>query len=127
EHEDAVAALRVDLVVAARGNGDVLLAVDHVRHARRIDAGTAVVLPQFLAGAGVVRLVPAVRFTVEHEITRGGKDAANQRLWRLDAPLDLAGVEIRGHERPALLLTGNRLEGSAQPQFAAARIRRLLD
>src|SRR5689334_20490015 len=92
EHEHAVAALRIDLVVAARRDGDVLLAVHHVRDARRIDARAAVVLPQLLAGARVISLVPAVGFTVEHDVAGSRHHAADQRLRRLVLPGDLAGV-----------------------------------
>src|SRR6185437_16973015 len=119
EHEYAVAALRVDLVVAAGRDRDVLLAVDHVGDARRIDAGAAVELPQLLAGARVVGLVPAVRLAVEHDVTRGREHAADQRLRRLVLPCDLAAVEVDRDELSPLLFGWNGLERAAQPQLAA--------
>src|SRR6185503_5998233 len=64
EHEDAVAPLRVDLVVAAGGVRDVLLAPGHVRDRGRVHAGAAVVLPELLAGGGIESLEPAVRLAV---------------------------------------------------------------
>src|SRR5947208_16751088 len=69
ENEHAVAALRVDLHIAAGSDRDVLLAVDHVRHGGRVDAGAAIVFPQLLAVARVERLEPAVRLAVEHEVS----------------------------------------------------------
>src|SRR5690349_23686158 len=68
EHEQAVAALEVELRVTARRYRDVLLAVDHVRHRWRIRAGTDVELPQLLAGARVERPEPAVAFAVEDDV-----------------------------------------------------------
>src|SRR6185312_16132355 len=114
--EDAVAALRVDLVVAAGGDGDVLLALHHVRDARRVDARTAEVLPQLLAVARVVRLVPTVRLAVEHDVAGSGEHAADQRLRRLHAPRDLAGVQVDRDETAPLLLARYRLERAAEPQ-----------
>ena len=46
EGDDGVAALGVDLGVAARADDDVLLAADHVGGRRRIDAGAGLELPQ---------------------------------------------------------------------------------
>src|SRR3954452_11402796 len=94
EDENAVAALRVDLGVAAGGNSNVLLPVHHVRNPGRVDARAAVVLPQFLAGARVISLVPAVCLTIEHEVARCRKHASDQRLWRFRAPRYLARIEI---------------------------------
>src|SRR5439155_15046145 len=119
KHEHAVAALRVDLVVAARGDRDVLLAADHVGHGRCVDAGAAVVFPELLAGLGIERLEPAVGLAVEDEVAGGREHAADQRLWRLDTPCDLAGVEVDGDQTAPLLFRGNRLERAAEPQFSA--------
>src|SRR5665213_3074746 len=126
EHEDAVAALEIELRVAAGGYGDVLLAVDGIRHRRRIDAGAAIVLPQLVAVLRIERLEPAVALAVEHEPPCRSQHAADQRLGRLHAPGNLAGVEVDRDQTPPLLLARDRLERAAQPQLAA-RIRRRLD
>src|SRR5665213_3301437 len=89
EHEDAVAALEIELRVAAGGDGDVLLAVDGIRHRRRIDAGAAIVLPQLVAVLRIERLEPAVALAVEHEPPCRSQHAADQRLGRLHAPGNL--------------------------------------
>src|SRR5439155_19331715 len=91
-----------------------------------IDAGAAVVLPQLLAGLGVDRLEPAISLAVEHEISRGGEHAADQRLRRLDAPGDLAGIEVDRDQPSGLLLARDDLERAAEPQLAAG-IWNLLD
>ena len=48
EGDDGVAALGVDLGVAARSDDDILLAVDHVGRRRRIDAGAGLELQSTL-------------------------------------------------------------------------------
>src|SRR6476659_4319487 len=93
EHEDAVAALRIDLVVAAGGDRHVLLAADHVRHRWSVDTGAAIKFPQLLAGLRVEGLEPAVGLAVEDHAAGGGEHAADERLRRLLLPRDLAGVE----------------------------------
>src|SRR5471030_3054923 len=103
EDEDAVAPLRVDLVVAPRGDSNVLLAAHHVGDRGRVHAGTAVVLPQLLAGFRIESLEPSVGLAVEHEIAGGGEYATDERLRRLVLPSDLSSVEIDRHQVPPLL------------------------
>src|SRR5664279_1824792 len=78
EHEHGVAALEVELRVAARRDRDVLLAADHVRDGGRVDAGAGLVLPELLAGLGVEGAEEAVAFAVEDQVARGREDAADQ-------------------------------------------------
>src|ERR1700729_4014445 len=67
EGDDVVAALGVDLGVAARTDDDILLAVDHVGGRGRIDAGASLELPEHFAGGVVVSLEPAIGFAGEDE------------------------------------------------------------
>src|SRR5215472_13331040 len=62
ERDDGVAALVVELHVAAGGDHDVLLAADHVGGGRRIDAGPGIERPQHLAVLGVIGAEAAVAF-----------------------------------------------------------------
>src|SRR5271163_3609085 len=54
EGDDVVAALGIDLGVAARTDDDILLAVDHVGRRGRIDACAGLELPEHFAGGVVV-------------------------------------------------------------------------
>src|SRR5690606_6939883 len=53
EGEDVVATGRAELVVAARGDGDVLDAVDRVSNRSTVCSGACIELPQEIAGDGV--------------------------------------------------------------------------
>src|SRR6185503_3106491 len=66
EHEYRVAALEVELRVAAGGYRHILFAFDHVAHRGCIDAGSALEFPQFLAAGRVEGAEPAVALAVEH-------------------------------------------------------------
>src|SRR6202035_6007336 len=89
-----VAALGIDLHVAAGGDHDVLLAADHVGRGRRVDAGAGMEFPERLAVLGVIGLEPAVALARKDETAGGGEDAADHRLRRLHLPFDLAGVVV---------------------------------
>src|SRR5262249_58097398 len=54
EGDDVVAPLVIDLDVAARGDHDVLLAVDRIGGRRRVDAGARLELPENGSGLRVI-------------------------------------------------------------------------
>src|SRR5581483_11380885 len=119
KHEHAVAALEVDLRVSTRRYGNVLLALDGVRHRGRIHAGAALELPQYFAGLGIVGFEPAVAFAVEDKPARRCQHAADQGLRSLHSPRDLAGIYVNRDQPSPLFFAGNQLERAAEPQFAA--------
>src|SRR5206468_2063324 len=80
ESEDGVAALRIDLRVAARADNDELLGADHVGGRRRVDAGAGVERPEDLAAGGIIGLELAVCFAGEHQAAGGRQRAADHRL-----------------------------------------------
>src|SRR2546422_5787819 len=129
EREDnhAIAALEVDLRVAAAAHGDILLAADHVGDRLRVGAGAAVEAPQLLAGRRVERVEAAVTLTEEEQAARGGQAAADQRLLGIVLPGHLAGVDIDGRDAAPLLLARDNLERAAEPHLRAAGILRRLD
>src|SRR5712692_4100042 len=127
EYHHAVAALEVDLGIAARRDGDVLLALHRVGHRGQIDAGPGLVLPQQLSALGVQGLEQAVALAEEHQSPGGGERAADERLLGVVLPRDLAGVDVDRREASPLLLARYGLECAAEPQLAAARIVRGLD
>src|SRR5690242_15981841 len=92
--DDGVAALGVDLGVAARTDDDILLAADHIGGGRSVDAGAGLELPQHLAVGGVIGLEPPVGLAGEQETAGRREYAADHRLRRLDLPGDLAGVVV---------------------------------
>src|SRR6202163_1104299 len=96
EGDNVVATVKVDLGVAARADHDILLAAHHVGGGGRIDACTGAEVPQFLSVGRIVGRELAVALTRENKTTRGGENAANHRLRRLDLPFDLAGVVVNG-------------------------------
>src|ERR1700722_4180611 len=103
EGDDVVAALGIDLGVAARTDDDILLAVDHVGRRRRIDARASLELPKHFASGRVVGFEPAVGLASEEKAAGCGENAANHRLRRLDLPGDLPGVVVdRGDIAEAL-------------------------
>src|SRR4249919_3158471 len=126
ECDDVVAATEVDLGIPARTDDDILLAADHVGGRRRIDARTGAEVPQFLAVGGIVGRELAVALTRENKTARGGENASDHWLRRLDLPFDLAGVVINSGDVTRLRLAWDRREGATQPQLAI-RIWRALD
>src|SRR5580704_19622912 len=115
EGDDVVAALGIDLGVAARTDDDILLAVDHVRRRGGIDAGASLELPKHFASGGVVRFKPPVGFAGEQEAAGGGENAADHGLRRFDLPGDLTRVVVdRGDVAEALLARDDR-ERAAEP------------
>src|ERR1043166_6593805 len=118
ERDDIVAALIIELHVAARGDHDVLLALDRVGRRRSFDAGASLEAPENGTAAGIVGAEPAVALAGEHAPARGREDAADHRLWRLHLPADLAGVVVdRRHVAPPFLRRAD-LEDAAEPQLA---------
>src|SRR5579871_6416906 len=91
ERDDVVATAEVDLGVSTRADHDVLLAVDRIARRRGVDTGSGAEAPEFLAVRRVIGCELAVAFTREHQSARGGQNAADHRLRRLDLPLELAG------------------------------------
>ena len=82
EGDDRVAALGVDLHVAAGGDHDVLLAARRVGRRRRVDAGAGVEFPQDAAALGVIGLEPAVGFAGEKKPAGSGERTADwRRSW----------------------------------------------
>src|SRR5215471_6364615 len=77
EGDDVVAALGVDLHVAAGGDHDVLLAAHHVGGGRCVDAGPRVERPQHVAVVCVVGAETAVGLAREHHPAGGGENAAD--------------------------------------------------
>src|SRR5437016_7565307 len=124
--DNVIAAVKVDLGVAARTDHDVLLAIHYVRGGRRINAGTGVEIPQLLAVGRIIGRELAVAFAGENKSAGGGKNAADHRLRRLDLPFELDGVVVDGRDVAGLLFARDHLEGAAKPQLAV-RIRRVLD
>src|ERR1700722_8922363 len=118
EGDDVVAALGVDLSVAARTDDDILLAVDHVGRRGRIAAGAGLELPEHFAGGVVVSLEPAVGFAGEDKPARGGENAADHGLRRLDLPGDFPGVVVDGGNVTEALLARDDRERAAEPEFA---------
>src|SRR5262245_8493505 len=118
EGDDGVAALVVELHIAAGRDHDVLLASDHVRGRRRVDAGTGIERPQHIAVAGVVGAEAAIAFAGEHQPAGGREDAADHRLRRLHLPADLSGIVVNGGDVAPLFLGRDDLEGAAEPQLA---------
>src|ERR1700692_3918119 len=118
EGDDAVAALGIDLHVAAGRHHDVLLAADDIGRRRRVDAGAGLELPQYVAALGVIGLEPAVAFAGEDQAAGRGENAADHRLRRLHLPFDLAGVVVDCSYVAPLLFRGDDLEGAAEPQLA---------
>src|SRR6202158_278869 len=125
EGDNIVAAVKVDLGITARADHHILLAAHHVGGRWRIDARTGAEVPQFLAVGRIVGRELAVALTRENKTARGGQNAADHRLWRLDLPFDLAGVVIDGGNVARLRLARDHLEGATKPQLAI-RIRRVL-
>src|SRR5260370_1425467 len=112
EGDDIVAAAKVDLGVAARADHDVLLAAHHVGGRRRIDACTGAEVPQFLAVGRIVGRELAIALTRENKTARGGENASEHRLRRLDLQFDLAGVVGNGGMvLPSLPFTSTRTGG----------------
>src|SRR3984893_10266343 len=126
EGDNVVAAVKVDLGVTARADHYILLAACHVGGGWRIDAGSGMEAPQFLAGGRIVGRELAVALPREDKTTRGGENAADHRLRRLHLPFDLAGVVVDGGNVARLGLARDRLEGATKPQLAI-RIWRVLD
>src|ERR1700729_2699076 len=118
EGDDVVAALGVDLGVAARTDDDILLAVNHVGRRGRVDAGAGLELPKHFAAGIVVGLEPAVGFAGEDEAAGGRKNPTDHRLRRLDLPGDLAGVVVDRGDIAEALLSGDDRERAAKPEFA---------
>src|SRR5260370_961331 len=96
ERDNVVAAAEVDLGVSARTDHYILLAANHVGGRRRIDARTGAEVPQFLAVGRIVGRELAIALTRENKTARGGENASDHRLRRLDLPFDLAGVVVNG-------------------------------
>src|ERR1700687_5829763 len=90
--DNVVAAVKINLGVAARTDHNILLAAHHIGRGRSIDARTGAEAPQFLAAGRIVGRELAVAFTGEDETASGGENAADHRLRCLHLPLDLAGV-----------------------------------
>src|SRR5712664_1460011 len=126
ERDNVVAAAEVDLGVSARTDHYILLAANHVGGRRRIDARTGAEVPQFLAIGRIVGRELAIALTRENKTARGGENASDHRLRRLDLPFDLAGVVVNGGNVARLRLARDRREGATKPQLAI-RIRRALD
>src|SRR5260370_42417845 len=94
EGDNVVAAVKVDLGIAARADHHILLGAHHVGGGWRIDARTGAEVPQFAAYdssngmelwnfRAVGRIVGrelAVAFTRENKTARGRQDAADHRL-----------------------------------------------
>src|SRR5262249_51545675 len=117
--DDAVAALEVELDVAAGGNDDVLLAADGVGGWRRVDAGAGIERPEDLAVTGVIGVELAVALAGEDAAAGGREHAPDHRLGRLYLPADLAGVVVDRGDVAPLLLARDHLEGAAEPKLAA--------
>src|ERR1700682_2758838 len=126
EGDNVVAAAKVDLGVAARADYDILLAAHHVGRGWRIDTCTGAEVPQLLAVGRIVGSELAVAFTRENETARGGENAADHRLRRLDLPFYFAVVVVNRGNVARLRLARDHLEGATKPQLAI-RIRRVLD
>src|ERR1700737_5562929 len=94
EGDNVVAAVKVDLGVAARADYDILLAAHHVGGGRRTNSCACAEVPQFLAVGRIVGRELAVAFTGENKTAGGSENAADHRLRRLDLPFDLAGVVV---------------------------------
>src|SRR3954471_5465952 len=127
EDQDAVAALEVELRVAAAAHRHVLLLADLIRDGLGIRAGAAVEAPQLLAGLRIERVEAAVALAEEEQAARGGEAATDERLRGVVFPDHLAGIDIHSGDATPLLLARDCLEGAAQPQLGAARILRRLD
>src|ERR1700722_14178477 len=94
KRDDAVAALGVDLHVAAGADDDILLAVYRGGGGRRIDAGTGLELPQDATAIRIIGLEPAIGFACEHHAAGRGQNAADHRLRRLHLTVDVDGVVV---------------------------------
>src|SRR5262245_8833336 len=114
EHEQAVAALEVELGVAAATHRDMLLPVDGVRDRHRVRARAAVEAPEPLAGLRVERVEVAVALAEEIEAAGGDEPAADQRLLGVVLPGDLARVDVDGRHAAPLLLGRDHLERAAE-------------
>src|SRR5713101_1095978 len=80
EGDDVVAALEVELDIAAGGDDDVLLAANLIGGWRCVDAGAGVEGPQHLAVLGVIGAETTIAFAREHEAAGCRQDAADHRL-----------------------------------------------
>src|SRR6185312_4935119 len=118
EGDERVAALVVELRIAARRNDDVLLAVDGIGGWWGVDAGPGLEFPEHGARVRVISLKQAVALAGKGKSARRHQNAADHRLLRLDLPFDLAGVVVDRGDVAPLLLGGNDLEGAAQPELA---------
>src|SRR5213079_3112187 len=82
ESDNAIAALVVELSVAARRDDDILLAVNRIGRRRCIHAGARLELPQHRTCLGIIGLEIAVTFAGESKAAGGCHDAADHRLRR---------------------------------------------
>ena len=78
----------------AGGNGDVLLAIDGVRHGSRVDGSAALEVPENFAGGGVERHKIAISIARENEAARSRKHAGPRWREMLQLPLDLTRGRI---------------------------------
>src|SRR6185437_5295883 len=117
EDEHGGAVFVVELIIAARRDGNIGLAVDLKSHRRGVDAGARREGPQALAALGVIGGESAVTLAGEDEPALGGERAADHRLIGLDLPGDLAGIDIDGRDVARLLLAGDGDEGAAEPHI----------
>src|SRR5258708_32387809 len=88
--DDVVAALEVDLSVAACADHNILFATKYVGGRWRIDSRARAETPQFLTVGGVVGRELAIAFTGENGTACGCKHAPDHRLRRFHRPLHLA-------------------------------------
>src|SRR5258706_8146732 len=122
EYDHAVAALEVELRISTRGDDDVLFVLHHIRHRRRVDAGSCLVLPQQVSGRRVERLEEPVALAEEHQAPGGGERAADQGLLGVVLPRDLAGIDVDRREAAPLLLARYGLECAAQRHLKRTRL-----
>src|ERR1700722_10186294 len=115
EGDDVVAALGVDLGVAARTDDDILLAVDHVGRRGRIDARAGLELPEHFTVGVVVSFEPAVGLAGEEKAAGCDENAADHRLRRLNLPGDFPGVVIDRADVAEALLARNDRKRAAEP------------
>src|ERR1700732_684990 len=126
KRDNVVAAVEVNLSVAAGAAHDILLAAHRVGGGWRIDPRAGAETPQFLAVGRVVGRELTITFTGENKTACGGQNAADHRPRRLPLPFDLASVVVDGSDVARLLFARDRGEGAAKPQLAV-RIGRVLD
>ncbi len=84
--------------IAARGDGDVLDAIHHIRNGRRVDTRTQIEPPELRTARGIKRVKVSVALSHEHKIAGRGERAANQRLFGLVLSSNATRVHVDGGE-----------------------------